>query len=163
MITGLFLSAMLAWSAPQEYKYEVKNAKQEVVGHLTLTPLATGVKLNLEVKGLPPGERAVHFHENGSCVGPKFESAGGHFNPKKHEHGFDSRKGPHAGDMPNIVVGKDGHAKIEFINTMVRMGKEKNSLLKTGGTALVIHETTDDYKSQPAGNAGARIACAEIK
>jgi superoxide dismutase, Cu-Zn family len=81
----------------------------------------------------------------------------------KSGHGFDATEGPHAGDMANFIVGADGTAKVEVINGSVTLGSGSNSLMKTGGTALVIHEKADDYKSQPAGNAGARVACGEIK
>lgn len=141
----------------------LKNAKNESVGSAVLTPLTNGVKIELQVAGLPPGEHAFHVHENGSCLAPKFESAGGHFAPGKNPHGFDAPQGPHAGDMPNVVIGADGSAKLELINTQVTLGKGTNSLLKKGGTALMIHEKADDYKTQPTGNAGGRLACGEIK
>lgn len=151
----------LALSAPMDIS--LKNEKGEEVGTAKLTALANGVRINLEVKNLPPGEKAFHFHEKASCVGPKFESAGSHFAPDKKKHGFDVGGGFHAGDMPNIMVSEQGTAKLEIVNTHVRLGKGKNSLLKPGGTALVIHAKADDYKSQPAGDAGDRIACGEIK
>src|SRR6185312_13818004 len=141
----------------------LKNGKGETVGTATLTSLAKGVKIDAEVHGLTPGEHAIHFHEKGSCVGPKFDSAGGHFHIGKVEHGFDSGKGPHNGDMANFFADKDGHAKIELVNTEVSLGSEKNSLVKSGGTSLVIHEKADDYKTQPSGDAGGRFACGEIK
>jgi Cu-Zn family superoxide dismutase len=153
-----------AWSAANAATtVEMKNAKGEAVGTAVLTPLAKGVKISLDVHGLPPGEHGFHVHENGSCVAPKFDSAGGHFAPVKHAHGFDNPKGMHAGDMANILVATDGTAKVEVINTAVTMGKGANSLLKKGGTALVIHEKADDYKSQPSGDAGSRLACGEVK
>lgn len=141
----------------------LKNAKNENVGTAVLTPLTNGVKIDLQVAGLPPGEHGFHVHETGSCLAPKFDSAGGHFAPGKNPHGFDANQGPHAGDMPNLVVGADGSAKVEIINTQVTLGKGTNSLLKKGGTALMIHEKADDYKTQPTGNAGGRLACGEIK
>ena len=119
--------------------------------------------MNVEISKLPPGEHAFHFHETGTCTAPKFESAGGHFAPGTKGHGFDAAEGYHAGDMANIIVGADGKVKVEFINANVTLDKGPNSLMKTGGTALVIHEKADDYKSQPAGNAGGRLACGEIK
>jgi Cu-Zn family superoxide dismutase len=139
----------------------LKNGKGATIGTATLTEMAKGVRIDVDVRGLTPGEHAIHFHEKGSCVGPKFESAGGHFTPEKAAHGFDTANGPHAGDMANFFADKDGKAKFEIVNTRVNLGA--NSLLKTGGTALVIHEKADDYKSQPAGDAGGRFACGEIK
>lgn len=155
--------ASLVGTASQTVTVQLKNAEGKPAGSAVLTAMANGVKIRLDLKGLTPGEHALHFHETGSCVPPKFDSAGGHFTPQKSKHGFDEAGGPHAGDMPNLVIGADGRVATEVINTAVNLGKGGNSLLKQGGTALVVHEKADDYKSQPAGNAGSRIACGEIR
>lgn len=141
----------------------LKNTNNKTVGTATLTQLKNGVKIQLNVKGLAAGEHALHFHETGSCLGPKFDSAGGHFAPLKNKHGFDEEGGPHAGDMANLIVGKDGLGHLETVNTAVTLNAGENSLLKESGAALVIHEKADDHKSQPAGNAGPRVVCGEIK
>ncbi|MBX3020903.1 MAG: superoxide dismutase family protein [Bdellovibrionales bacterium] len=141
----------------------LKNAKNESIGTAKLTALTNGVKIDLDLKNVPAGEHAFHFHETGSCQAPTFDSAGGHFAPAKNPHGFDAAQGPHAGDMPNLMVPADGKLRQEIINTQVTLGKGANSLHKAGGTALVIHDKADDYKSQPSGNAGGRWACGEIK
>lgn len=162
------LVAIVWWStspasAQSPLDIPLKNAVGETVGSAKILPLAKGVRISIEARGLTPGEHAIHFHEKGSCKGPKFESAGGHFAPLKNAHGFDHKDGHHAGDMPNLVVLADGTVKTELINTAVTLGKGVNSLVKKEGTALVIHSGADDYKSQPAGNAGDRFACGEIK
>lgn len=165
-INNLILCSVLSLLVPAANaatRVDLKNAKNETVGTATLTPMANGVKILIEAQGLTPGEHAFHVHENGVCQAPKFESAGGHFAPGKNPHGFDAAQGPHAGDMPNLIAAEDGKVKAEIINTHVTLGKGANSLFKKGGTALVIHEKADDYRSQPAGNAGGRVACGEIK
>lgn len=165
--TSLGLSVMVvlfgsiaAGSTPKVV--DLKDAAGRTLGKATLTSLARGVQMKIEVQKLTPGPHAIHIHEKGACVGPKFDSAGGHFAPNSKVHGFDSADGHHAGDLPNLVVLKDGTASAEFINTAVTLGEGSNSLLRDGGTSIVIHENADDHKSQPAGNAGARIVCGVI-
>ena len=163
-IAGFIFTLGVAHAAPTASQVVVlKNGKGEAVGNATLTPLAKGVKIILDLHGLTPGEHAVHFHEKGLCTAPKFESAGGHFAPLKSKHGFDIEGGPHAGDMANFFASADGTAKVELINSSVSLGAGADSLVKSGGAALMIHEKADDYKSQPAGEAGGRFACGEIK
>lgn len=147
--------------SPQEII--LKDGSGKEVGAARITEEKKGVSLHVEVEGLSPGEHAIHFHEKGVCTGPKFESAGPHFSPQKKEHGFDNPKGHHAGDMRNFTVDADGKAKFDLKSESVTLGKGANSLLRKGGTSLVIHASPDDYKSQPAGNAGDRIACGEIR
>ncbi|WP_010531470.1 superoxide dismutase family protein [Lentibacillus jeotgali] len=139
------------------------NKDKEKVGTTTIRPVYKGVKVTLEASDLPPGTHGFHIHENGICEAPDFESAGGHFNPTDAKHGFEHPEGPHAGDMRNIEVKEDGTTFADAAAEMVTLEKGKNnSLLKEGGTALVIHSGADDYKSQPSGDAGERIACGVI-
>jgi len=113
------------------------------------------------VKGLPAGEHAFHIHAVGKCE-PPFDSAGGHFNPAQHKHGIMAGEG-HAGDMPNLFVPASGELTVEILNTNVTLAKGKpNSLFDADGSAVVIHAGPDDYKSDPAGNAGGRIACGVV-
>jgi len=159
VIAGAF--ALSAYAA-SPIEVNLKDAKGGDVGTATLTEVSDGVKIKVNAKGLTPGEHAIHFHEKASCVGPKFDSAGGHFAPLNKKHG-EVPGGPHAGDMPNLKVSADGTVTTEFTNTKVKLGKGDNSLLRAGGTALVIHAKADDYKSQPSGDAGDRQACGEVK
>ena len=152
-----------AWAA-NTIQVDMVDGNGKSVGKATIEEIAKGVKIDLDLKNLPPGPHGFHVHEKADCVGPKFESAGGHFNPNKHEHGFDTKGGFHDGDMSNVVVAADGTVKTEVINTSLTLGNGPSSLLNKGaGTSLILHQGADDYKSQPAGNAGARLACGKIK
>jgi Cu-Zn family superoxide dismutase len=142
---------------------EMKNGKGESVGVATITDKkGAGVEIALSLKGLPAGEHALHFHMTPKCEGPDFTSAGGHFNPAAKKHGMKNPEGPHAGDMSNFTVAAAGTAKATVANANVTLGAGANSLSANGGTALMVHAAADDMKSDPDGNAGARIACGVI-
>lgn len=129
------------------------------VGKVTLIAVPTGVLLALDLTDMPPGDHGFHIHGIGKCEAPDFKSAGGHFNPEEDEHGILNEAGPHAGDMPNIHVPASGKLKLEVLNQSVNLGM---GLLSGEGTAIVIHQGADDYISNPAGDAGPRIACGVI-
>ena len=123
-----------------------------------------GVEVKLDVKDLPPGKHALHFHQIAKCDPPDFKSAGPHFNPDNKQHGFLNPAGHHNGDMANFTVKANGtaQAKIRNADVVLGTGTESNSLFANGGTSLMIHAKEDDMKSDPAGNAGDRIACGVI-
>ncbi|MBL8906883.1 MAG: superoxide dismutase family protein [Rhizobiales bacterium] len=131
-------------------------------GEANLVATPAGVLISVAVKGLPAGRWvAFHVHEAGSCDAmAHFDSAGGHFNPAGARHGFLASGGPHAGDMPNQLVGPDGTLRAQVLNAMVSLDGSENAIR---GRALMIHAGEDDYTSQPAGNAGIRLACAVIE
>ena len=143
---------------------ELKDAKGNSVGSATIKSSGKGVKVNLNLENLSPGEHAVHFHQNAKCDPPDFKSAGPHFNPDQKEHGLQNPKGHHNGDMPNFIVSSNGTAQatVKDSDVVLGTGNEPNSLFANGGTALMIHAKADDMKTDPAGNAGDRIACGVI-
>ena len=139
------------------------GTRGEKIGKATITQTSNGVKLDISVASLPPGTHAFHIHTVGKCEVPDFKSAGGHFNPEGKQHGKENPNGPHAGDMSNFEVGADGTGKFSTVNTSVTLREGTNSLFHEGGAALVIHEKPDDYKTDPTGNAGNRIACGVVQ
>lgn len=133
---------------------ELKNAQGQSVGTASLTPAKDGgVAVALDLKNMTPGRHALHFHQTPSCEGPAFTSAGGHYNPENKKHGLQNPEGPHAGDMNNFTVLKDGTAKTTIIAPHMKMGV---------AAALVVHAGVDDLKTDPAGNAGDRVACGVV-
>ena len=112
---------------------------------------------------MPPGTHAFHVHTVGTCTAPDFASAGGHFNPAGKQHGKDNPNGHHAGDLPNFEVNANGEGNISYAVPDLTLGAGPNSLFHDGGTALVVHAAADDYKTDPTGSAGARIACGVIE
>jgi len=155
----------LAFSAAAQKKavtVHLSDAQGKSVGTATLSPAAKGVSIRLNLMNLTPGEHAIHVHAVAKCEGPGFTTAGGHFNPEMKHHGLQNPEGPHAGDMPNFTVAANGTAKATVVAPGVTMGDDAHSVFTNGGTALVIHAKADDMKSDPAGNAGDRIACGVI-
>ncbi len=140
-----------------------KDKAGKDVGTAELVDTPTGLLLTIKLNGIPAGEHGFHIHAVGKCE-PPFTSAGGHFNPQQAKHGFLSEEGPHSGDMPNLVVPASGELTVQIWNPMVTLLPDtEDSLLDADGAALVIHAGPDDYKTDPAGNSGDRIACAVLQ
>lgn len=160
-----FSAAVAFGDAPKSAHADIVNAQGTKIGTARITPTADGVKIAVKVEQLAPGEHGIHIHNVGKCEGPAFTTAGGHFNPTNAHHGMNNPLDPHPhlGDLPNLVVGKDGKAKATFVAKGITLGDGANSLFHDGGTALMIHEKADDLMSDPSGNSGNRIACGVIE
>ncbi len=160
---GLFLALVaLPCRSAAKTKVEMKDAQGKSVGEIIVWDHGSGVALDLKLHDLTAGEHAIHFHAVPKCEGPDFKSAGGHFNPEGKKHGFDSPDGHHAGDMKNFTVGADGKASAHLEDADVTLKDGPHSLFSNGGTAIVIHAKADDYKTDPSGNSGDRVACGVV-
>lgn len=147
---------------PETARAELKNLEGKSVGEITLRQAPNGVIIHLKLKHLPQGEHAFHIHETGRCEAP-FKTAGGHFNPDAHQHGVANPKGAHGGDLPNLHVPKSGELQAELFTSSVTLAPGATSVFDADGSSFIIHAKADDYSSDPAGNAGDRIACGVIK
>jgi Cu-Zn family superoxide dismutase len=158
----LLLAGAAAAQQPETARAVLRDSTGRQVGSVTLTQTPHGVLLRAELVGVPPGVHALHVHAVGKCEGPSFQSAGGHFNPHRRQHGLLSPEGPHAGDAPNVHVGA-GIVTFEVLFSQVTLSRGDNALLDADGAAVVVHAGADDYATDPAGNAGARIACGVVE
>ena len=158
---GLILAIPTAQAADSA-KADLRTADGKTIGSATLADTPKGVLITLTLKGAPDGVHAFHVHEVGKCE-PPFKSAGAHFNPAHKKHGFVA-EGPHAGDMPNLHIPASGELTVEVHNSAITLEKDKpNSVFDADGSAVIIHAGKDDYKTDPTGEAGGRIACGVVQ
>ena len=140
----------------------VSDAKGVPVGTVQIVSVGQMAALTVAVTGIAPGPHGFHLHAIGDCTAPDFKSAGGHLNPLGQEHGSLNPAGKHLGDLNNLEVGASGAAS-ETYDLPGDREQLLTWLFDSDGTAVVIHAAADDYKSDPAGNAGSRIACGVLK
>ena len=138
---------------------ELRDSAGEAWGDALLIDMAKGLLVHAELRTVPPGEHGFHLHAIGLCEAPTFASAGGHFNPTGVPHGLLTPDGGHAGDLPNTFVPASGAVTLELIVPGVSLSE----ILDADGTALVLHEQADDYRTDPSGNAGKRLACGVVE
>ncbi len=149
--------------APVAARADLKDPSGKTVGKVELREGKSGVVLTVELTSATAGAHAMHFHDKGKCEGPKFESAGPHFNPSGGKHGLMSEHGGHAGDLPNLYVPESGAVKAEIFVKGARLKDGPHPLLDADGAALVVHAKADDYSTDPSGASGDRVACGELK
>jgi superoxide dismutase, Cu-Zn family len=151
-----------AAAAPSARTAEVREPGGRTVARARFEQAGDAVRIRVEAAGLAPGSYGAHLHSTGRCDAPAFASAGPHWNPTMRQHGKDNPQGAHMGDLPNLTVGTDRRGTFEYTVPGASLSGGANALLDLDGAALVIHAQADDYRTDPSGNSGARIACGVI-
>ena len=154
--------ANIAAEADAPLRAELRDPDGAVLARATLSRQGDGVRVLLEAAGLGAGTYGAHVHMTGRCDAPDFASAGGHWNPTEHQHGHDNPQGAHLGDLPNLVVAADGTGAISFDIAGATLRGGGNAVLDEDGAAVIVHADPDDYRTDPSGNSGARIACGAV-
>ncbi|PSJ43011.1 superoxide dismutase family protein [Allosphingosinicella deserti] len=138
---------------------ELRNPSGAGVARASVEGAGDSLRVRVEAAGLSQGAYGVHVHTTGACDAPAFTTAGPHWNPTGRQHGKDNPQGTHKGDLPNLLVGADGSGSIEYVIAGASLSGGANPLLDEDGAAIVVHQSADDYRTDPSGNSGNRIAC----
>lgn len=147
-------------AAPSSVGTDLRDSAGRTRARATITQSGDGLRLRIEATGMSPGAYGAHIHAVGRCDPPGFTTAGPHWNPTGRQHGKDNPAGMHKGDLPNLLVGADGSGSFEIDVPHGRIsGRGADALLDGDGAALVLHAAPDDFRTDPSGNSGARIAC----
>ncbi len=160
---GLAAAALLAGCATSrtpanEVSAVLRDANGRIVAYSIVRELG-GIAVQVRATGLAPGTYAAHLHAVGRCEPPAFDSAGPHWNPTSRQHGSENPLGAHLGDLPNLTVDAEGNGTVEFTIPAASVRRGTNVLMDADGAAVVVHANPDDYRTDPSGNSGARIAC----
>jgi Cu-Zn family superoxide dismutase len=146
-------------AAPSVVQADVRDATGRTVARASLSDVGDAVRVRIESAGLASGTYGAHVHSVGRCDAPAFESAGPHWNPTTRMHGRDNPGGQHLGDLPNLMVGTDGRGSFEFTIPGASLSGGQRAVLDGDGAAIVVHARADDYRTDPSGNSGTRLAC----
>lgn len=142
---------------------DLREPGGRVVARAMLSEMGDGVHVRVDASGPAPGHYGAHIHMTGRCDQPGFDSAGGHWNPTARQHGAQNPQGHHLGDLPNLDVGAEGTGRLEYHVSGASLRSGANAILDADGASMVIHAGPDDYRTDPSGNSGARIACGVLR
>jgi len=143
---------------------ELINNDGEVIGNAEFIEGTTGILIKIDARDLPPGPHGMHLHATGDCSDHHhFHAAQGHIMEDGKPHGFLNPEGPHAGNLPNLIVHEDGTVKVEFYTELLQLNSGDTPVLDEDGATLIVHANEDDHFTQPIGGAGDRIACGVVK
>lgn len=158
LLTAVFSGSPALAESGQAVAVLIPTENHNVRGTVWFTPAAGGTDISIQLSGLDPGPHAIHIHEYGDCTSPDAESAGPHFNPGGMQHGAPGDAERHAGDLGNIVADDKGNAAVHILDPVIKL-EGPNAVI---GRAAIVHKRADDFKSQPAGAAGERLACGVV-
>ena len=148
---------------PSAAAADLQDGSGRVLARATAEEAGEGVRIRVEAEGMAPGAYGAHVHAVGRCEAPGFTSAGPHWNPTQRQHGKDNPAGMHKGDLPNLLVGADGRGSFEYTVLGAAIGGGASAMMDADGAAVVIHQRADDYRTDPSGNSGDRIACGVLR